>query len=150
MSPRDAATTEAAVIARMRQRFAGIPDLETHMVRPVLFSSKTPIEVEVHGNDLAQLREYADQSLEVMRGLPGLADVEATLKSGAPEVQIIYDRDRLSRYGLNIGDVARLVRDKVKGFEATRFNMKDRRIPILVQLALDDRETVADVRDRSQ
>jgi HAE1 family hydrophobic/amphiphilic exporter-1 len=37
------------------------------------------------------------------------------------------------------------VRDKVKGYEATRFNLKDRRIPILVRLAMSDRETVEDV-----
>jgi HAE1 family hydrophobic/amphiphilic exporter-1 len=42
--------------------------------------------------------------------------------------------------------VARLVRDKVKGYEATRYNLKDRRIPILVRLAMDDRETVEEVR----
>ena len=48
---------------------------------------------------------------------------------------------------LNIGDVARHVRDKVKGFEATRFNMTDRRIPILVRLKMEDRETVEDVRN---
>jgi HAE1 family hydrophobic/amphiphilic exporter-1 len=33
----------------------------------------------------------------------------------------------------------------VKGFEATRFNLKDRRIPILVQLDQPDREHVADI-----
>jgi HAE1 family hydrophobic/amphiphilic exporter-1 len=140
------AVIEQAVIGRLREKFAGVPDLEARITRPVLFSSKTPIEIEVHGIDLIQLREYADRSLEAMREIPELADVEATLKSGAPEVQIIYDRDRLSRFGLNIQEVARLVRDKVKGYEATRFNLKDRRIPIVVRLALDDRETVEDIR----
>ena len=43
--------------------------------------------------------------------------------------------------------VAELVRDMVQGAEATRFNMKDRRIPIIVRLAMSDRETVEDVRD---
>ncbi|MCZ6832887.1 MAG: efflux RND transporter permease subunit [Acidobacteria bacterium] len=143
---RDPAATEAAVLARLRKRFAGIPDLETHVTRPVLFSSKTPIQVEVHGNDLMALRTMSEQVRQVMAGLPALTDVEATLRRGAPEVQILYDRDRLAHYGLNIGQVARRVREKVQGFEATRFNMKDRRIPILVRLTLEDRETVDDVR----
>jgi HAE1 family hydrophobic/amphiphilic exporter-1 len=91
------------------------------------------------------LREYGSQAKAVMERLPGLADVETTLRPGAPEVQIVYDRDKLALYGLNISTVARHVRDKVKGFEATRFNLTDRRIPILVRLNLDDRETVEDV-----
>ncbi len=59
---------------------------------------------------------------------------------------MVYDRELLARYGLNPGEVARRVRDKVQGFEATRFNLKDRRIPIVVRLEMDDRETVEDVR----
>jgi HAE1 family hydrophobic/amphiphilic exporter-1 len=41
--------------------------------------------------------------------------------------------------------VARLVRDKVQGIEATRYNLKDRRIPIVVRLQMEDRQTVEDV-----
>jgi HAE1 family hydrophobic/amphiphilic exporter-1 len=137
---------ERAVIDALRERFEGVPDLEARIVRPVLFSSKTPIEVEVHGDDLSELRNLADQTAVVMQALPELADVETSLQRGAPEVQIVYDRDRLARYGLNIQQVAQLVRNKVQGFEATRFNLKDRRIPIVVRLAMDDRETVDDVR----
>jgi HAE1 family hydrophobic/amphiphilic exporter-1 len=142
----DTAALESEVIARLRERFDGIPDLTARITRPVLFSSRTPVEVEIHGDDLRKLREYADRAEEVLAGIPQLADVQSTLVSGAPEVQIVYDRDRLARYGLKIGEVARLVRDKVKGFEATRLNKKDRRVPIVVRLAMDDRETVDDVK----
>jgi HAE1 family hydrophobic/amphiphilic exporter-1 len=144
-SHRDPASEEA-VIARLRERFAAIPDVEARVSRPVLFSSRIPIEVEVHGDDLPRLRAYAERAQAVMASLPGLADVETTLRRGAPEVQVFYDRDLLARAGLNIGQVARLVRDKVQGYEATRFNLKDRRIPIVVRLGQDDRETVEDVR----
>jgi len=142
----DPAETERRVVARLRKLFAGLPDVEARVTRPVLFSFKSPIEVEVHGHDLYRLRLQAEKVREALSGLPALADVETTQKPGAPEVQIIYDRDRLTRYGLNIGEVARRVRDKVQGFEATRFNLKDRRVPIVVRLALSDRETVEDVR----
>ena len=138
---------EKEVIARLRRRFADIPDVEARVVRPVLFSFKTPVEVEIHGDDLAQLRSFAERFREVMAGMEELADVDTTLRSGAPEVQIVYDRDRLARYDLNISQVAQLVRNAVAGFEATRFNLKDRRIPILVRFEENDRATVDDVRD---
>lgn len=141
------AQLEEQVITRLRRRFEGIPDLDARIQRPVLFSSKTPIEVEIHGDDLDQLREVTDRARLTMQALPELADVQSTLRRGAPEVQVIYDRDRLSQFGLNIGQVARLVRDKVKGFEATRFNLVNRRIPIVVQLNDEDRESVRDIAD---
>jgi HAE1 family hydrophobic/amphiphilic exporter-1 len=77
--------------------------------------------------------------------LPALADVEASLRSGAPEIQVTYHRDKLATYNLNIGAVARQVRDMVKGFEATRFNMKDRRIPIVARLDESGRAYVEDI-----
>jgi HAE1 family hydrophobic/amphiphilic exporter-1 len=96
------------------------------------------------GDDLVALKDLSPaQALLAVR--PELADVEASLRKGAPEIQVTYDRDRLALYGLNIGTVARQVRDLVKGFEATRFNLKDRRIPILVRLEEQDRAQVEDV-----
>jgi HAE1 family hydrophobic/amphiphilic exporter-1 len=137
---------EEAVVKRLRSHFAEIPDLEARVVRPVLFSFKTPIEVELHGNHLAELRLQGERVREVMAALPELADVETTLRVGAPEVQIIYNRDLLARYDLDIQQVAQLVRNAIKGVEATRFNLKDRRIPILVRFEAEDRQTVEDVR----
>jgi HAE1 family hydrophobic/amphiphilic exporter-1 len=136
---------EEAVVGRIRGQLAAVPDLAAHLSRPVLFSFKTPIEVEIYGDDLGRLRRLAAEAREAMAAIPALADVETTLKSGAPEVQIVYDRDLLSRYGLNIRQVATLVRDQVRGFEATRFNLKDRRVPVVVRLGEQDRESVADV-----
>lgn len=142
---RDQAATEARVIQRLRTYFANVPDVEFRVVRPVLFSSKTPIVVEIQGDDLVKLKALSKQAEAAMTQLPALADVEASLRSGAPEIQVTYHRDKLATYGLNIGTVARQVRDMVKGFEATRFNMKDRRIPIVARLDEPARAYVEDI-----
>ena len=142
---RDQAATEERVIHRLRDFFANVPDAEFRVVRPVLFSSKTPIVVEIQGDDLVKLKTISKQAEEILAQLPALADVEASLRSGAPEIQVSYHRDRLATYNLNIGTVARQVRDMVKGFEATRFNMKDRRIPIVVRLDETARAHVEDI-----
>ncbi len=136
---------ENQVLARLRERFDRIPDLEAQVVRPVLFSFKAPVEVEVHGDDLVSLRRQAELARQNLASMPELTDIEVSLRRGAPEVQVVYNRDLLARYGLNPQQVATLVRNQVQGFEATRFNLKDRRIPILVRLRMEDRETVQDV-----
>jgi HAE1 family hydrophobic/amphiphilic exporter-1 len=142
---RDQAGTEERVVGRLRTFFVNVPDVEFRVTRPVLFSSKTPIVVEIQGEDLAKLKTISKEAERIMAELSGLADVEASLRSGAPEIQVTYHRDKLAVYDLNIGTVARQVRDMVKGFEATRFNMKDRRIPIVARLDESDRANVEDV-----
>lgn len=137
---------ESLVVERIRTRLLQIPDVEARVVRPVLFSQRTPIEVEIHGDDLVRLRTMAERVRVALAALPELADVDTTQRRGAPEVQIVYDRERLMRYELDIASVARLVRDKVQGNEATQLNLHDRRVPIVVRLGEEDRSRVQDVR----
>jgi hydrophobic/amphiphilic exporter-1 (mainly G- bacteria), HAE1 family len=142
---RNPKASEERVLERLRGYFADVPDVDVRVARPVLFSFKAPIVIEIHGDNLMALKEVAERAQEILRGLPELADVETTLKTGSPEIQISYDREKLARYGLNIHQVAGQVRDMVKGFEATRFNMKDRRVPILVRLDEKHRAQPEDV-----
>ncbi len=137
--------TEQEVIARLRDLFAGVPDVTTRVTRPVLFSSKKPVVIQIEGDDLPELKQYSDEATALLSKKPELADVEPSLRSGAPEVQITYDRQQIIRHGLNLNTVAEQVRDMVKGSEATRFNRRDRRVPVVVRLAEKDREQVADV-----
>jgi HAE1 family hydrophobic/amphiphilic exporter-1 len=111
----------------------------------VLFSFRTPIEVEIYGDDLVRLRDMAERVQTELAAIDLLADVDSTLKRGAPEVQVIYDRDRLRRYGLSVSEVANRVRDQVRGREATRLDTNDRRVPIVVRLEERDRAAVTDV-----
>jgi HAE1 family hydrophobic/amphiphilic exporter-1 len=139
------AAVERRTMERLRARFESIPDASVRIVRPVLFSSQRPVVIEIQSDDLATLRSLSSQAESLLSKRPELADVETSLRRGAPEIQVTYHRERLALYGLNIGTIARQVRDLVKGFEATRFNLKDRRIPILVQLDESDRSQVEDV-----
>ena len=137
--------TEEKVIAQLRELFDDVPDITTRVTRPVLFSSKKPVVIQINGDELPELKEYSDQATALLSKESELADVEPTLRSGAPEVQITYDRQQIIRHGLNINSIAEQVRDMVKGSEATRLNRRDRRVPIVVRLAEKDREQVADV-----
>jgi HAE1 family hydrophobic/amphiphilic exporter-1 len=142
----DPAQAEREAMAKVREILSGVPDLTVDIERPVLFSFKDPIEVEIRGWDLQELYQATDAVAGALRGIGGLRDVEGSIRPGNPEVQIEYDRDALSRLGLDIRDVAELIRNKIKGDEATKFNRRDRKIPIRVRLAEADDTGVDDLR----
>ena len=81
-----------------------------------------------------------------MKTIDGLQDVKASIQKGNPEVQIVYNRQILSRYGLNILDVASIVRNKVRGDVATEFKEEDRKIDILVRVREEDKESIDNLR----
>ena len=137
---------EEKLIASIRERMNRYPGIEWKISRPVLFSFKTPIEVEIHGYNLQKLQEVATELETRMREISGVLDVKSNLQRGNPEVQIVYDRQRLAQYGLNIRDVAAIVRNKVRGDVATEFKERDRKIDILVRLQERDRASIEDLR----
>src|SRR5690606_10917192 len=115
--------------------------------RPVLFSFKTPVEVEIRGNELDELSDATELVRARLARIDGLRDVDASIQPGNPEVQIVYDRDVLARLGRDIRVVAELVRDKVQGQEASKFNRRDRKIPIRVRAEGMDRASVDELRN---
>ncbi len=131
----------------VRELLAGVPDIEVNIERPVLFSFKDPIEIEVRGFDLIELADSTNAVADAIAVLPGIRDVQASIQPGNPEVQIEYDRDALARLGLDIRAVAELVKNKIKGDEATKFNRRDRKIPIRVRLADIENASVESLRE---
>lgn len=143
----DPAAAEEAALSVIRPLLQQVPDAIVHVTRPVLFSFATPIEVQVRGYELGELAEATAKVRDELATIPGLRDVKSSIMPGSPEVQIVYDRDALARLNLDIRQVAELVRNKVQGFEATKFNRKDRKIPVRVRLKDIDTATVRELAD---
>lgn len=143
----DPAAAEGAALAVIRPLLATVPDAIVHVTRPVLFSFATPVEVQVRGHELGELADATRRVAAELSRVPALRDVKSSILPGSPEVQIVYDRDALARHNLDIRTVAELVRNKVQGYEATKFNRKDRKIPVRVRLKDIDTATVRELSD---
>jgi HAE1 family hydrophobic/amphiphilic exporter-1 len=138
---------EQAVADRLRDRLelSGLARFEFE--RPTYFSFRTPIEVEVYSDSLPELYTAAAAVRERIQEIPGIVDVQSTAELGNPELQVLFDRNQLAQLGLNLGDVADTVRNKVQGEIATRFTEGDREIDIVVRSVDLGRASVDDVED---
>jgi HAE1 family hydrophobic/amphiphilic exporter-1 len=141
-STRNPVKTEERVIRDVRNKLRDMVGIDYKISRPVLFSFKTPIEVEIKGYNLQNLARISKETVKAVSQIEGVYDVKTNLQTGNPEVQIIYDRAKLAYYGLNILDVANLVRNKVRGDIATQFKQEDRRIDIRVKIREIDKESI--------
>ncbi len=91
------------------------------------------VQFLVSGPDLRQLEVYSEQILERMRTIPDAVDVDSTLISGKPEVQLEIDRARASDLGVRIGDVSQALNTLVAGQEVTTFNQGTRQYDVVVR-----------------
>ncbi|MBJ94066.1 MAG: acriflavin resistance protein [Rickettsiales bacterium] len=141
------AAAERRVREQMREVAEGLPKFEANFSSPSLFSFRTPVEVEVFGSELDELRLAADAAVAAIADIEGLRDVRSNLSTGYPEVQLRYDRDRLQAYDIDIGTAAQAVRDKIEGRIATdlRGEGRGRRTEVRVILRDEDRDSLADL-----
>ncbi len=123
---------EQEVISAIRQVLEEYRDVEYKFGRPTTFSFKTPVEVEIYGNDVDEVAMVSHDIAARIGKLPGVVDVKSSLEKGNPELQIIFDRDRLSKWDLDIITLSNIVRQKIKGDVATRLNKGEREIDIRV------------------
>jgi len=126
---------EREALAAIREVVADVPDLRVAVSRPVLFSFKTPVEVEIQGHDLDDLAEATSIVAARIDALPGVRDVEPSIQPGSPEVHVIYDRDALARQGLDIRTVAEQLRNNLEGRATTKMTRGDRKLDIVVRFA---------------
>ena len=137
---------EDRVMGLMRKDLQAVPDLQYKFFRPTLFTFKTPVEIEVAGYDLRSLKKVSNEIAAKLESDPRFADVKSTMKSGHPEIQIRFDREKAASLGFQVYEIADRVVSKVRGDIASRYSWRDRKIDILVRAKESDRNSVEKIR----
>jgi HAE1 family hydrophobic/amphiphilic exporter-1 len=136
---------ENIAIGKIRKYLADKSGIESKFSRNEMFSFKTPIEIFIKGYNLEKLTEFNEIVLQKVAEVEGIADVKSNIKRGNPEIHIVYDREKMSRYDLNILNVANSLRNKILGDVSTKYRDLDRRIDITVLLQEKYKHSVSDI-----
>jgi len=101
------------------------------------------IQFMISGTDLKKLEEYSQKVLEKMKTIPDAVDVDSTLISGKPELQLEVDRDTAADLGVRVGDVSQALNTLVAGEDATTFNEGTDQFDVTVRAINPFRESTA-------
>ncbi len=136
---------EAAPAARGTAAAASDESLKYRFGRPTYFSFRSPVEIQIRGHNLTLLGVLADQIVSRMRTVEGLVDVKSSTEGGNPELQIIFDRERLAAFGYTVGQLGAVIRSKVQGDIATDIVRDDRNIEVRLRTEEGYRDSVRDL-----
>jgi cobalt-zinc-cadmium resistance protein CzcA len=103
--------------------------------------AKGMLAVKVYGPDINILQRLGDQIADVISTVPGLVDVANNQQLGQPQYRVEINRDRASRYGVNVSDIQGLVETAIGGKVATRLIDGEKRFPVLVRFSKEYRNT---------
>lgn len=132
---------EASVVSALRDYLAAQPDIAVKIDRPQLFSFSTPLEVELSGYELPQLKAAADALVAALEADRRFTDVKTSLRPGQPEITLYFNHALLSQLGMSSYDVAKRVAAYVGGELAGQYSVNDRKVDIRVRLSEQYRQT---------
>lgn len=126
-----------------------LPGVKVQVQDMGAMNASSPVEIKVSGYDLETLKKISDNVLEEIKKIPGIADPKSTIEEGSPELQIVYDRDRLSQFGLTVGQISTIVRTAVRGDVTTKVRQKGKEINLRVRLKETQRNSIEDIKNIS-
>ena len=143
----------AQVIADLRSRLAALPATLifgqpiSHRLDHLLSGVRAPLAVKLYGDDLGQLRRLADQVVERLRSIAGLADVQAEPQAETPQLRVRVDPRRAAQYGISPPRVQDALGELTVGGTVSRIVEGERRFDLVVRLpqASLDPATIGDI-----
>jgi cobalt-zinc-cadmium resistance protein CzcA len=129
------------LVKAMQEALEQIPGNNYEFTQPIqmrfnelISGVRSDVAVKVFGDDLEVLLKTGEEIAEVLEKIPGAADVKVEQITGLPMLTVKIDRQKISRYGLNVVDVQQVVEVAIGGKEAGQVFEGDRRFDLLVRL----------------
>jgi len=142
-----AGVTRESLIGEMDEklRMPGVTNIWTqpiiNRIEMLTTGIRTQVGIKIFGNDLKQLEELSRKVADVVKTIPGSADVYPEQIGGSPYIDIKIDRPAAARYGIDVA----VIQDTIeKGIGETNLSVTvegRRRFPVRVRYAQQFRNT---------
>ncbi|HZT33248.1 MAG TPA: CusA/CzcA family heavy metal efflux RND transporter [Bryobacteraceae bacterium] len=135
------ARTKEDLIGSMSAALARIPGVAYNFTQPmamrldeVVSGIKADVALKIFGDDSRVLEQQAEHALRLISTVPGAADAQMEIVSGAAELRVEVDRGELARFGLNVSAVRELIETAIGGRYIADMIEGQRRFAIVLRL----------------
>ena len=112
---KDRARSVDQMTAPLRERLAAIPGITVTNIGVTDLGGNKSIGFSIQGPDLGELARLSALVQARLRTIPGLVDLDSTLKPDKPTVAVDIRRDAAADLGLNVNAIAGTLRTLVAG-----------------------------------
>ena len=100
----------------LRERLRRVPGITvTHVGLTDSIGGQKQLSFSIQGPDTAELERLSRLTLDKVRGIPGLVDLDSTAKPGKPALDVVVRRDVASDLGLSVAQIGSALRTLVAG-----------------------------------
>jgi cobalt-zinc-cadmium resistance protein CzcA len=102
-------------------------------VNEMILGVRGDLAIKIFGNDLVKLDEIAQQTVKILKEIPGSQDVYTPQNSGVQYMQVTIDRFSAGRLGFNVSEVESALRTQLEGRQIGIVQEGLRRTPIVLR-----------------
>nr|WP_321454289.1 efflux RND transporter permease subunit [uncultured Carboxylicivirga sp.] len=113
------------------------------------FGGSTGVDVEIYGYDIKKTTLLANEIADRLKTIEGAADISISREKEKPQLQVVFDRDKLSEYGLNTSTASMAVRNRMSGLTASKLREEGDEYDIVVRYDENARNTISDIENIS-
>jgi multidrug efflux pump subunit AcrB len=137
--------SSAQIGSRLRERVAPIPGVvELEYNTDLMTGSGKPIDIQLAGPDVDELRQLAAEVRARLAEYPGVIDITDSFRGGKPEIELTIKASAES-LGLSLQDLGRQVRQGFFGEEAQRIQRGRDDVRVMVRYPAEERESIGDL-----
>ena len=133
----------------LREELDRIPEVRQYTVTPGgqtgSMSGTSTVDIKVFGYDMEETNTVANDLKAKMAAIPGTRDVQLSRDDLRPEFNVVFDRDRLSYYGMNSSTASQFVRNRIDGLVASKYREDGDEYDIVVRYGEPFRTSIEDV-----
>jgi HAE1 family hydrophobic/amphiphilic exporter-1 len=143
---RERAKSVAQLTPAFRDALARIPGITVTNIGVTDLGGNKSISFSLQGDDLAELERLARQVMSRLARVPGLVDLDSTLKPDKPTLAVDIKRDAAADIGLNVNAVANTLRPLVAGVSVGSWRASDgQNYDVRLRLPPEQRDAVGDL-----
>jgi HAE1 family hydrophobic/amphiphilic exporter-1 len=136
------------IAEEMRSDFAKYPEIVDYTVSTSdnmgSFGGST-VGVEIYGYNIAQTNIVAEALAEKIKKIQGAKDVTISRDKSKPELQIIFDQNKMIANGLNTAMASSAIKNRVDGLTATRLRQFGDEYDVVVRFKRSATSTLTDI-----
>lgn len=147
------AETKEELMEKMEHTLSEIPGVTTEFSQPIqmrfnelMTGVRSDVAIKIYGEDLDMLVSKGDEVLNMIQGINGVADAKAERVAGLPQISVRYNKDKLALYGLNVGDLNKVIRIGFAGEKAGVIYEGEKRFDLVLRLASESRSDISNLK----
>jgi HAE1 family hydrophobic/amphiphilic exporter-1 len=115
--------SQAEIQDELRGKLRGLPGVRANITgTPSIFGGfRQPIQVNVQGPEQERLKLAAEQVMEVLAAVPGVAEPTSSEEGEIPQLDVDVDREQAWAAGVGIGSIASTLQPLFTGQRATQW-----------------------------